>query len=95
MNSAESMVEHLQQILSGTEVRLTLYHRIAIRMPDAHQKKSKRILAYLLKLTENCDSYCFLCFDPDHIEAGEVGLELSPGVKWNEVIELLDKWSKR
>lgn len=84
------MLEYLTILLPGpTIVRFTYYNRIAIRMPEANQQKSKEILEKLINLTKNCKGYCFLCFDPNHVDAGEIGLELAPGCNWNEILELV------
>jgi hypothetical protein len=86
------MLEKLYKELNirGDRVRLTLHSRIAIKMPNANQEMSLYIINRLLKLTEKTKDYCFLCFDPDHVEAGEIGLELRPGCNWYEVFDLLD-----
>jgi len=87
-------LEHWCKILNENCNTTHFYSRqnhLIIFLPAANQDVSSKKLTWILNITKKWPEYIFICCDDNIINAGEIALELCPGVHWFELFEQMNK----
>ena len=84
MNVQDKIENGFRQMIPYLRTRQHLKH-LFFKIPGANQELSVRLLKELIRFTEHFSEYCFICGDEAYCRPGEIGIELAPGVKWEDL----------